>query len=347
MSTLASKRPARGRANSLMVVQQTQQEIYAPVARHIDLVIEKLAGVWRSQEAVHSGMAGRLAHVLSTPGKRVRPAITLLASKLWGREPDERTINMATAVELLHIATLIHDDTVDGADTRRGRATANSLWGGRMAVLLGDYAFATSAVFVCETNSLRLIKRYAETIAYLSRGELHEMLDAWNASITQREYYARVYDKTASLFSTAAESGAVLGEGDEAGVQACTEYGVNLGIAYQIVDDILDFEHAGDALGKPVNHDLGEGVLTLPSLIALENGWAPKLREYLELDAAERDGLMQEAYSEVRSSGAMADARAAAESYLDKAVDSILATPESEARESLLGLVQYARSRAS
>ena len=118
-----------------MVVYQSQNDIYAPVERDLQRVVTNLSAVWESQEDQHSGVAERLAHVLATPGKRVRPAVTLLASRLWGREPDERTIKMATAVELLHIATLIHDDTIDMADTRRGFATASNLWGGSMAVL--------------------------------------------------------------------------------------------------------------------------------------------------------------------------------------------------------------------
>ena len=216
-----------------------------------------------------------------------------------------------------------------------------------MAVLLGDYVFATSAIFVCDTNSVRLIRRFAETIADLSRGELHEMLDAWSPGVTRDDYFARVYDKTASLFSTAAESGAVLGGGDADGVEALRSYGRDMGIAYQIVDDLFDFQCASDELGKPVGHDLGEGVLTLPSLIALHSGKAPGLEEYLAAESSCRPSLLPEAYAQVRASGALSEARGTAEEYLDRAAAALLSVPASEARESLLGLVQYARLRVS
>ena len=330
-----------------MVVHQSQSEIYALVERDLKQVVKNLSKVWESQESHHSGVAERLAHVLATPGKRVRPAVTLLASRLWGREPDERTIKMATAVELLHIATLIHDDTIDMADTRRGVATASNLWGGSMAVLLGDYVFAYSAMFVCDTHSVRLIRRFAETIAELSRGELHEMLDAWNPATTRQSYFSRIYDKTASLFSTAAESGAVLGKGDEDSVENLRTYGLNLGLAYQIVDDVLDYRSTSKALGKPASHDLSEGVLTLPALIALHNGWAPALHEYITSDQSNRHDMLAEAYRQICSSEALAAASSTAEEYLDKAAAAIGPLPESEAKAALLGLVHYARTRAN
>ena len=330
-----------------MVVYQSQNDIYAPVERDLQRVVNNLSEVWESQESQHSGVAERLAHVLATPGKRVRPAITLLASRLWGREPDDRVIKMATAVELLHIATLIHDDTIDMADTRRGFATASKLWGGSMAVLLGDYVFAYSAMFVCDTHSVRLIRRFAETISELSRGELNEMLDAWNPETSMESYFSRIYDKTASLFSTAAESGAVLGEGDEESVESLKSYGLNLGLAYQIVDDVLDYQSTSKVLGKPASHDLSEGVLTLPALLALQNGSAPALRKYIASDKSDRQELLHEAYSQICSSEALTAAGNTAEDYLDKAAAAIGPLPDTEAKSALLGLVHFARTRAN
>ena len=181
------------------------QDIFAPIEKDLDQVVEVITQL--SIEEIERCPAGidaletldeRLTHVMSTPGKKMRPAMTLLASKLWGAVPDEKMISMAVAVELLHIAALIHDDTVDDADVRRGKATAGFLWGNNFAVLLGDYVFATSAKFVCATGSVRLISRFAETIAELARGELHEMVSNWNLPVTVDEYFARIYDKTAS-----------------------------------------------------------------------------------------------------------------------------------------------------
>ena len=254
------------------------QDIFAPISDDLDRVVEVITQL--SIDEIERCPAGidaldtldeRLAHVMATPGKTMRPAMTLLASKLWGATPDDKVISMAVAVELLHIAALIHDDTVDDADVRRGKATAGFLWGNNFAVLLGDYVFATSAKFVCATGSVRLISRFAETIAELARGELHEMVSNWNWPVTVDEYLARIYDKTASLFSTSAESGAVLGGADENSIDALREYGYYLGMAYQVKDDVLDYESTTDELGKPANQDILSGKLTLPAIYAAEN----------------------------------------------------------------------------
>ncbi len=291
--------------------ESAKDRIYAPVASELELVVFAIASVPEASSERSPEIEARLAHVLSAPGKRVRPSITLLASKLWGRPADERAVNMAAAVELLHIATLLHDDTVDGASTRRGRATASNLWGGSVAVLLGDFVFATSAMFVCETNSVRLIKRFAETITELSRGELVEIQDAWRPTVTREQYFQRIYDKTASLFSTAAQSGAVLGEADEEHITLLCEYGRDLGMAYQIHDDLLDFEATSDQLGKPAGHDLASGVLTLPAVIALEGGPSrmPVL-DYLCAEPNVRQELLAPALDAVRSAAVMNEARA-------------------------------------
>ncbi|MEX0762985.1 MAG: polyprenyl synthetase family protein [Dehalococcoidia bacterium] len=329
-----------------MITPGTQERIYAPVARDLDAVIQGIAAVSGGSDRNPPEVEERLAHVLATSGKRVRPAITLLASRLWGRTPDERTIKMAIAVELLHIATLIHDDTVDSADTRRGRATASNLWGGNVAVLLGDYVFATSAVFVCETNSVRLIKRFAETIAELSRGELHEILSAWDPAAAREQYFSRIYDKTASLFSTAAESGAVLGEGDEECVLRLRDYGRDLGIAYQVLDDLLDFESTSDQLGKPAAHDISEGVLTLPAIIAMENGYATSaISDFFAAEGARRDALLPRVFDEISASGALEEARAIAHDYIKRARGSLNGLPPSESLRSLTALADFVRDR--
>ena len=191
--------------------------IYKPVKKELNLVFEKIVNVSSKydKDKKNQQVFEQLSHVLSVPGKRIRPSITLLVSNLWGESDIDKTILMATGVELLHIATLVHDDTVDHANLRRGHKTASSLWGRNAAVLIGDYIFATSAIFVCETNNVRLIKRFAETITELSRGELNEINDSWKPNISEDKYYQRIYDKTASLFCTATESGALLGKSTE------------------------------------------------------------------------------------------------------------------------------------
>jgi len=331
-----------------MVRAEAHEHIYTPVARELEQVFEAIIGVAEGEAEHPAELDERLLHVLAAPGKRVRPAITLLTSQLWGRPPDERTIKMATAVELLHIATLIHDDTVDSADTRRGHATASSLWGGNVAVLLGDYVFATSAKFVCDTHSIRLIRRFAETIAELSRGELHEILKAWQPGIDREQYFIRIFDKTASLFATSAESGAVLGDADEDATAQLRDYGYNLGMAYQVFDDLLDYESTSEQLGKPACHDLSEGVMTLPAIIAYESGSArDEIDALFETPQGERSVPLQRAVEAISRSGALDEARSVAKDFASRSAMALADIRPSRSLDSLLELARYASNRRS
>ena len=190
-----------------------------------------------------------LEYVLQTRGKGVRPAITSLSARIHPHDHD-LSIIMASAVELLHMATLIHDDTIDNASLRRGKATVSGRWGKNVAVLLGDYMFATSATFVCDTHNVRVIRRFSDTIMELSSGELLEYFNTNNWNQSREEYIDRIYRKTASLFRTAAETGAILGGAPEDAVQALDRYGYNIGMAFQIVDDILDVQGDAGEIGK-------------------------------------------------------------------------------------------------
>lgn len=328
------------------------QDIFAPIEKDLDRVVEVITQL--SIEEIERCPAGidaletldeRLTHVMSTPGKKMRPAMTLLASKLWGAVPDEKMISMAVAVELLHIAALIHDDTVDDADVRRGKATAGFLWGNNFAVLLGDYVFATSAKFVCATGSVRLISRFAETIAELARGELHEMVSNWNLPVTVDEYFARIYDKTASLFSTSAESGAVLGGANEDAVNALREYGYYLGMAYQVKDDVLDYESTTDELGKPANQDILSGKLTLPAIYASENpDCAAAIEGFFNLSENEREAALGELLDTIRHNGGVERAEATTSEFIDTALKRLEVAPPSVSRDSLASIASRVNS---
>lgn len=330
-----------------MLGADAKERIYAPVADDLEKVIANIAAVGET-DAPDSPpeIEDRLAQILGTPGKRIRPAITLLTSKLWGRIPDERTIKMATAVELLHIASLIHDDTVDSADTRRGHATASNMWGGSVAVLLGDFVFATSARFVCDTNSVRLIRGFAQTIADLARGELTEILESWSLKTDRERYLKRIYAKTASLFAISAESGAVLGESDDDAVADLRQYGYNLGMAYQVLDDLLDYESDAEQLGKPTANDLANGVLTLPAILAIESGYAlNEVTAFVTAPQVDRAGLLKEAYDAICRSGALEKSRGIANDYISSALANLDSIPSSESKDALVQLTGYIRNR--
>ncbi len=331
----------------------SNQYVFAPITQDLDRVVEvitqqNIAEMERCPagfEAIDT-IDERLAHVFSTPGKKLRPAITLLSSRLWGATPDEKVISMAVAVELLHLASLIHDDTVDDADVRRGKATAGFLWGNNFAVLLGDYVFATSAQFVCATASVRLISRFAETIAELSRGELHEMVTTWTLPVPLDDYLIRIYDKTASLFSTSSESGAVLGGADEASITALREFGYNLGMAYQVRDDVLDYESTTDELGKPANQDILSGKLTLPAIYSYEDAQcAAAIEEFFNSTESEREMMLNDLMDMIRRNGGVERAEATAAEFIDKALAHLERAPTSIYRDSLAAIANSVNSR--
>ena len=316
--------------------------IYAPVHDGLDRVEERL----RTLHDLDNPFLGELmGHVFDSSGKRVRPAITLLAAGFHPGKPQ--TIEtMAAAVELLHIATLIHDDTVDDSTVRRGRATVGSLWGGKAAVLVGDYIFAASATLVCDTGNVRVIRRFSETIMELSSGELQEMFESYEPDQTRERYLTRIYNKTASLFTTAGESGAILSGAPESTVTALREYAYNLGMAFQIVDDILDFDGSQEEFGKPVGNDLSQGILTLPSILALER--CPDdnpIRDFFL--CPEEQGHLERAIELVQSSCAVAESYAVAERYSGRAVTALEELSPGPNRSSLEELARYVVKRRS
>ncbi|MQF48600.1 polyprenyl synthetase family protein [SAR202 cluster bacterium AC-647-N09_OGT_505m] len=318
--------------------------LYGQIQDELEAVEEKLISIGKqSSFAKPSLLVELLGHVLKAPGKRTRPAITILASKLHPHD-HELPIIMAGAVELLHIATLIHDDTVDNSPVRRGTATVSSRWGENVAVLLGDYVFATSATMVCDTNNVRVIRRFSETIMELSSGELSEISSAFNWDISRQSYWQRVYDKTASLFSTASESGAVLSGAPESLVQSLKSYGYNLGMAFQVVDDILDFQGTEEEIGKPVGNDLLQGTITLPSILLMERypDDNPIKRLFENIEA---DGNLKQAIEMIQNSDIIPQSYSVAADLCHKATQALEPIPDSSYKRSLVDLAAYVMER--
>jgi geranylgeranyl pyrophosphate synthase len=284
-----------------------------------------------------------ISHVVDVQGKRVRSAITLLTAKMLGCN-DEGPVLMGTAVELLHLATLLHDDTIDNADVRRGRATLSSLEGAEIAVLVGDFLFAASAVKVCDTQNIRVIRRFSETIMDLSSGQLTErfMVNEWQQTMDQ--YMERIYKKTGSLFATASDAGAVLSGADETTIKQMRSFGKNLGIAFQVVDDILDFEGTAAEIGKPVGNDLASGTLTLPALLLVER--YPKNNPVVALcQGIEREENIKRAVDMMHNTGVIDDAYKVAEELRVKANASLDGMPDSDAKQALLELSDFVLAR--
>lgn len=315
--------------------------IYSPILEHLSLVEDRLQEL--AVTSIHE-LEPLLDHALSHGGKRVRPALTLLASNICPLD-RENPVKMATGVELLHLATLIHDDTVDDADTRRGQASVSGRWGKEVAVLLGDYLFATSATLVCDTGNLRVVRRFAETIMELASGELIEYFNTYNPQQELDRYYDRIYRKTASLFRTASETGAVLSAASEEQVQALGSYGCNIGMAFQVVDDLLDILGDEAELGKPVGNDLRQGVLTLPSILLLQrypvDNPIPRLFQEPGVN-----GELERTLDMMRNSSIVPDCFAIIRNYCDEAIRALEALPACASRSSLESMAAYIRERS-
>ena len=315
-------------------------QIYAPVQHRLERVDQQLSGL---SDVPPEFLAKLIGHVVGSTGKRVRPALTLLSSG-FSEHNEAISEKMAVAVELLHLATLIHDDTVDDSDLRRGKATISSLWGRNVAVLLGDYLFATSAIHVCDTHHVYVIRRFSETITELSKGELFELASSCDWTQDRDAYYERIYNKTASLFTISCESGAILSGASDAHVAALKGYGYNLGMAFQIVDDILDFSGTAVEFGKPVGSDLANGVMTIPSIIACERFPDDNRIRRLFGDIRNKDAL-RDAVEQVQDPAVMAKSEAEAERFGAEARSCLDVLPDCPERASLLALVDYVLSR--
>ena len=287
-------------------------------------------------------------HVLSIPGKQLRPSMTIISSKIWNEDVDYKVIKMATAVELLHIATLVHDDTVDFADTRRGEKTASNIWGPHIAVLVGDFLFATSAEYVCDTESIRLIKQFASTISDLAKGELKEIENSNNVDSKVEDYLDIIFKKTGSLFATSSMSGALLGGAKEKDINTLYSFGKNLGLGFQIFDDILDFEGDENQLGKPVGNDLKNGIMTYPSLLARDRNKNIKkdIEELFNLPKNKREDAVTSVVKEIKSLGFIDESISKASKIIEKAIEDLESVQKKNIFiDSLIDLARFSMNR--
>src|SRR3989454_5061223 len=219
-------------------------------------------------------------HALGSPGKRLRTALTLLSGKLNAYHFD-KLLPLSVAFEMAHLATLIHDDIVDNALTRRGNPTVNALWGNNIAILLGDYYFAKTAGLIADINDNRIDHLFSETVATVCEGTIMEMMTAGRIDLTIKSYYEKISHKTACLIAACCKGGAIVSQASDQEIELLHTYGMNLGIAFQIIDDILDYTEDQETIGKPAGNDLRQGMVTLPLIYALQE--QPKNGHYQEV----------------------------------------------------------------
>jgi len=315
-------------------------KIYKPIQQDLVKVEEILASVTKVEPA---WLAEMLDYSLSGGGKRIRPALALLSGKLHDYNLDY-LLPMGVAVELMHTATLVHDDAIDNSLIRRSKPTINSAWGEEKAVLLGDYLFARSGEFAADTQNLRVVRLFSQTLAIISTGELEQTFTAFNTEQSWQDYLRRISRKTASLFSLATESGAILSQAPEESIEILRDYGYNLGIAFQIVDDILDFIGTEEELGKPVGSDLAQGTLTLPAILLMEQYPDDNPVKKLFNDE-DRPKNIELALKMVRDSSIPETCCQMAADYCAKACRNLNLLPDNDSLQSLVQLAGFITER--
>jgi len=311
--------------------------IYQPIQKDLDEVEKRLRSVGKVAPAHLSEI---LSHSLKGGGKHIRPALVLLSGKFNDYNLDH-LLPMATAIEVFHTATLVHDDAIDNSTVRRWRPTINKVWGQDKAVLLGDYLFAKSAELIFVTQNLRVIEMFSQTLMTISSGEINQSFSAFKLEQTYEDYLQRISGKTASLFSMATESGAVLSHAPEKQVKALKEYGYNLGIAFQIVDDILDFTATEDEMGKPIGSDLAQGTFTLPAMLFLERYPRNNPVRKLFQNKGNRQENIRLAVESIRNSPIVPDCYAKASGYCAQACKNLKQLPDNPALQPLTELANY------
>lgn len=290
-------------------------------------------------EDCHPDLRAALEHLLSSGGKRIRPTLGLLVGKMLGA-PHDKLISLGAAVEMLHTATLVHDDLIDGALLRRGIPTLNARWSPAATVLTGDFMFARAARLAAETNDLTLMHWFAETLAIIVNGELTQMFTS-RGLISRENYYKRIFAKTASLFEMCTRAAAKVSPVEPATVESMRVFGHEIGMAFQIVDDILDFTGDQAAVGKPLGSDLLQGLVTLPTLYYVEmHPDDPEVHLLKEGGWGNRE-RMEKLIESIRRSDAVGRAMHEARSYGQNALDTLTTFPEGTEKQALEELARY------
>lgn len=285
-------------------------------------------------------LGAALELLLSSGGKRIRPTMTILVGKMLGAQPN-RLETLAAAIELLHTATLVHDDLIDGSLLRRGMPTLNSQWSPGATVLTGDFLFASAAKLAAETDSIPVMHLFSHTLTVIVNGEINQLFNS-RCSANTEDYYSRIYSKTASLFETSAKSAALISPASDEVIEAMRSFGYEIGMAFQIVDDILDFTGEQIVMGKPVGSDLRQGIITLPVLIYLERN--PKnavCQQILRGECPDNEKQLTDLVESVRSGLAIKDALEIARGHVNKGIKYLQTLPDSQERMNLHDLAQF------
>ena len=296
-------------------------------------------------------LVNQLSHyIINSGGKRLRPMIALLMARACGYQGDKH-IDIAAIVEFIHTATLLHDDVVDESDMRRGKDTANNVWGNQAAVLVGDFLYSRSFEMMIDVNDMRVMQILAQTTNIIAEGEVLQLLNVNDADTDETRYLDVIYSKTAKLFEAACQLGAVLSGLSSTQEKKIAEYGTHLGTAFQLIDDILDYSADSEEMGKNVGDDLAEGKPTLPLIYALQVSEQNGAKEDADLirKAIEEGGLdhIDEVMQVINKTDSLEYTTNVAIKETIMEIDCLDSLPDSEYKSALIGLANYSLSRTA
>jgi octaprenyl-diphosphate synthase len=320
-------------------MQTTAQQIFRLIRSEMAAVEEEFERQARSNIQIIAHI-GRYLH--QTGGKRVRPALLILSAKIFGEEVDAAVIEMATVMEFLHTATLVHDDVIDGAEMRRGRRAVSTQWGNETAVLMGDWLYMSAFETALQQRNLAILDTLTEATRRMTEGELIQLTLVGNMRITEEQHLEIISRKTGYLFSASCRVGAIMRGASEEERDALADYGLNLGVAFQLVDDLLDFTSDVTKLGKPVLSDLREGKVTLPLIRLLKKHpqFAPAVRAAMEEPAGETR-LAERVLALLDEYGELDHAREEAYAYARHAQEALTIFPDNQYRRALNDIAEF------
>lgn len=307
--------------------------------------MRKVDAVIRQELQSDVALVNQIAdYIISAGGKRIRPVLVLLMANAWGIE-NAHHHQLAAVIEFIHTATLLHDDVVDESSLRRGRETANALFGNAASVLVGDFVYSRAFQMMVAINDMRIMRILADATNVIAEGEVLQLLNMHDPDVTEARYMQVIRSKTAKLFEAAAEIGALIAGADERGTRAAAEYGRSIGTAFQLIDDVLDYSGSSAATGKNLGDDLREGKPTLPLIYLMENGTGQQrdlVRQCIETGDEQH---FNEILGLITSSGALAYTRQQAVLAAASARDALDPVPDNRFKESLQDLCEFATDR--
>jgi geranylgeranyl pyrophosphate synthase len=302
--------------------------------------IDRVEALMRAQaNDRHPDLGAALNIIVAAGGKRVRPGISLLVGQMLGGDTN-RLITLAAAIELLHTATLVHDDLIDGSLLRRGMPTLNAHWSPGATVLTGDFLFACAAKLAADTDSIAVMSIFSKTLITIVNGEITQLFSA-HCSVSRTDYYKRIYAKTASLFETSATAAALVCPVDGATIEKMRLYGHEIGMAFQIVDDVLDYTGEQAILGKPVASDLRQGLVTLPAINYIETHPSDTEGQLLLGGSCLNDEQVERFVAAIRSSDAISRSLREAGQYIERGLSSLNGLPDCVELQALRELAEY------